>query len=55
MEQGNNAPGTGGFVISFFCSILAWSDIQPALASIASLVAIASGVYSIVKTKKEKK
>lgn len=54
-QQHNMHNGQGSFVFSLFCSIVGWADIPPILASTASVVAIASGVYSIYVTNKKSK
>lgn len=47
MHQNNST------IISGLCAVISLSDIQPVLTFIASLVAIASGIYSIYKKSKK--
>lgn len=39
--------------ISGFCAVISLSNIQPILTFVASIIAIASGIYSIYKKSKK--
>ena len=49
----NNLDNTYLSMISGFCAFISLSDIQPMLTFVASIVAIVSGIYSLVKKKRK--
>ena len=49
----NNLDNTYLSMISGFCAFISLSDIQPVLTFVASIVAIVSGIYSLVKKKRK--
>lgn len=49
----NNLDNTYLSMISGFCAFISLSDIQPVLTFVASIVAIVSGIYSLLKKKRK--
>lgn len=49
----NNLDNTYLSILSGFCAFISLSDIQPVLTFVASIVAIASGIYSIFRKKRK--
>jgi len=49
----NNLDNTYLSMISGFCAFISLSDIQPVLTFVASIVAIVSGIYSLVRKRKK--
>ena len=49
----NNLDNTYLSMISGFCVFISLSDIQPVLTFVASIVAIVSGIYSVIRRKRK--
>jgi hypothetical protein len=49
----NNLDNTYLSMISGFCAFISLSDIQPVLTFVASIVAIVSGIYSVIRRKRK--